>query len=425
MRTRRLQPLVLALALLAGGCLRGSSPDADDPNAITLAIAASDIETHQQVADLWNERNPDTPLQIEALPESADQQRQQIGLEQNAQSPNFDVLAMDVIWTGEYAENGWIEDLSDLLPEVQENTLPGPIESAMYDGALWGLPYNSNAGLLYWRSDLLDEPPATWDEARTMWQEVVDSGEDIAGFAGQGAQYEGLVVNYLEFFWGAGGDVFVDGDETQPVFTEGDAALRAADFMREANQSGFFPTSFNTLQEDPARVAFQEGEVLFMRNWPFAVSLMEAEGSPVAGNFEVAPLPTFVEGESASTLGGFNLAVSAFSEKKDAALAFVRFASQDPDAQRILAENSLAPTLAATYEELADDPVQALLGEVIADANPRPPVPDYPLISIEIQDNIFSAYNGQQPTDVAVEAIGSRLQQIAGRAERTTSGGDG
>lgn len=425
MISRRLLPLLVPLALLAAGCLRGSSPDADDPNAITMAIAASDIETHQQVADLWNERNPDTPLQIEALPESADQQRQQIGLEQNAQSPNFDVLAMDVIWTGEYAENGWIEDLSDLLPEIEDNTLPGPIESATYDGALWGLPYNSNAGLLYWRSDLLDEPPATWDEAVSMWEGVVDSGEDIAGFAGQGAQYEGMVVNFLEFFNGAGGEVFADGDETQPTFAEGDAAITAMEFMRESAESGFFSPSFNTLMEDPARVAFQEGEVLFMRNWPFAVALMEAEDSAVAGAFEVAPLPTFVEGESASSLGGFNLAVSAFSEKQDQALEFALFASQDPDAQRILAENSLAPTLASTYEELADDPVQALLGEVIAEANPRPPVPDYPLISIEIQDNVFPAYNGQQTSEVAVDAISSRLQQIAERAQQTTAGGDG
>jgi multiple sugar transport system substrate-binding protein len=150
-----------------------------------------------------------------------------------------------------------------------------------------------------------------------------------------------------------------------------------------------------------------------MRNWPYAYALMSGEDeenpSEVAGNFDIAPIPTFTGEGTVSALGGFNLAVSAFSEKKDQAKEFIAWSATDPDAQALLAEDSTPPVRQDTYEELQDDPVMALLGEILPDARPRPPVPEYNFLSQDIQQVIFPAYNSSAPVEQTIEDLDAEL----------------
>jgi multiple sugar transport system substrate-binding protein len=402
---------IAAFALVASACAGVGGGGAEE-GELVWALGGSEAQpggVHQDVAALWSEQNPDTPITIDVLPESADEQRQQQSLELNAEGAGFDVLGLDVIWTGEYSDNGWLESLEDIRGEIEDVSLDAAFESAQWGGELWAAPYNSNAGFLYYRTDLVDEPPTTWEELKEIGLQVGEE-EGIAPFVAQGAQYEGLVVNYLEYFWGAGGDLLSE-DESEVLFAEGDAAMTALEFMVESNQDGFFAPGFNTMMEEEARNEFQSGNAVFMRNWPYVYDLANnEEESAVAGDFDIAPLPTFTGEGTTSALGGYNNAVSAFSENTEAAKEFVLWAATDPEVHRMMAEAALPPTLEATYDELADDPVMSLLGEVLPESRPRPPAPNYNSISVEMQQNIFPAYNGDQDPQAAIDAIRDYLE---------------
>ncbi|HVL98372.1 MAG TPA: ABC transporter substrate-binding protein [Egibacteraceae bacterium] len=399
--------VVLIVALI--GCTPGGGTD---EAGLVWAIGGAEAQpggVHQAIAERWNELNPDTPVRLEVLPEDADGQREQQALELQAEGSGFDVIGMDVIWTGEYSENGWIDSLEDVRDQIEGQSLPGPFESATWGGELWGAPYNSNAGFLYYRTDLVDEPPTTWEELKEVGMAVAQEN-DMAPFVGQGARYEGFVVNFLEYFWGAGGDLYNE-DQTEVLFGADDAAMTALDFMRTSLEDGFYAPGFNTAQEEEARTVFQEGDAVFMRNWPYAYSLIEEdEGSPANGNFDIAPLPTFTGEGTISALGGFNNAVSAFSNNKELAKEFVVWLSTDMEPQRMLGERGTPPSLAAVYEELEGDPVMERLGEVLPDARPRPPAPEWNQISSTMQRQLFPAYNGEADPQAAIDAVRDYLE---------------
>lgn len=413
--------LVLTLASACGEP-PGEEPEAEGESAglaedpqFVWAVTGADRQIHEDVARLWNENNPDQEVEVFFLAPTADEQRQAMFQDLQSQAGEFDVLGLDVIWTGEFADFGYIESLEDLRPEIEGVSLEGAVDSSQWQQELYALPYSSNGAFLYYRTDLIDEPPATWDELYETGMAAAEE-EGISAYVGQGDQYEGFVVNYLEMFWSAGGELFDDAQENS-TFLEGDAAQTALDFMTEGQESGFFAEGFDSMVEDDARALFQAGEAVYMRNWPYAVPLLEGEegeDSEVAGDFAVAPLPTFTGEGTTSALGGLNNAVSTLSENQDLAREFVLWAATDPEAQAVLAGHSLPPTMLSAYDE-ADDPNLELLGEILADAHARPPVPGYNSLSLVIQDNLHPAFLGQQDADSALEAVdnaaGDALEQ--------------
>ena len=408
---RRLTALLAtlaALALVAGACTpeQGASPE-DVELVWALPAAFPELEA---MAEEWNEANPDRPVRIEWLPEGADDQRQQLSLELNAESTLFDILGIDVIWTGEFAENGWLEPLDDVAGDVEDVLLEGPMESATWDGQLWAVPFISGAAMLYYRTDLVDEPPETWDELRETALAAA-AAEGIAPYVAQGARYEGMVVNYLEYLWSAGGDLF-DPDITEVRFGEDDAAMRALEFMREGMEAGLYAPGFNTMMEEDARNEFQFGNAVFMRNWVYAHSLLSAEDSDVADRFDVAPLPTFDGEGTISAVGGVNNAISAFSRYPEHARDFVLFLIDEERQRRVGEEFRHAPARADTYDQLAEDPVFEVLAEVMPAARARPPVPAWNEISATMQRELYPAYNGEQDPEAAIEAIRARLEEV-------------
>ncbi|WP_190394377.1 ABC transporter substrate-binding protein [Nocardiopsis quinghaiensis] len=377
---------------------------ADDPQFV-WAVTGADRAIHEEVARLWNENNPDKQVEVFFLAPTADEQRQAMFQDLQNQAGEFDVLGLDVIWTGEFAEFGYVESLEDLRGEVEGVSLEGSLDSAQWQQELYALPYSSNGAFLYYRTDLVEEPPSTWDELYETGMAAAEE-EGISAYVGQGDQYEGFVVNYLELFWSADGQLFDDAQE-QSTFLEGDAATTALDFMTEAYDSGFYADGFDSMVEDDARALFQAGEAVYMRNWPYAVPLLAGEGdeeSAVADEFAVAPMPTFGGEGTTSALGGLNNAVSTLSENKELAREFVAWAATDPGAQDILAQHSLPPTMLSAYEN-AEDPNFEMLGEILSQAHARPPVPGYNSLSLAIQDNLHPAFRGQGEAGPALEAV--------------------
>jgi multiple sugar transport system substrate-binding protein len=423
MTRTRLGIALAALALVATAC-QGSTPQSGEGGGgggqggeIVFAIGGTEAApggTHTETVDLWNQTHPEGPrVRLERLPDAADEQRQQLALDLQSQSGNFDVVGLDVIWTGEFSTNGWLESFEDRRADLEPQIIAGALESAQWEGQLWAVPYNSNGALFYYRTDLVPQPPRTWDEAMQVGMEAAQRA-GIAPYVGQGAQYEGMLVNYLEYFWGAGGELLNE-DASQVLFGTNEAAMQALDFMRRAQETGFYAPGFNTMMEDQARLEFQSGRAVFMRNWPSFYSLMTGEDpanpSQVAGKFAVAPLPTFTGEGTTSALGGFNLGVSAFSDVKEQAKEFAMFAATNPEVQRNMAENTLPPVLTSVYDEVRNDPVMGTLAQILPDARPRPPAPEWNAISETMQEEVFAAYNGEKPPDQAITAIRSFLER--------------
>ncbi|MGI8809520.1 MAG: ABC transporter substrate-binding protein [Acidimicrobiales bacterium] len=401
----------LAILLFVAGCSSADRPA--DAEELVWAVPELDKNVAQQVVDAWHRTHPNgVKVRFERIPESADDQRRLMAVELNAGLPRFDILTLDVVWTGEFASRGWLTDLTDIRSEITEASLPGPLQSALWNGRLWAAPFTSNVGLLYFRTDLVDTAPKTWEELKTAVVEARRrTGSGIAGYVAQGAQYEGLVVNFLEYVWGAGGDLASrDGGAIELT---AEPAQRALDFMSEAHtDNSLFAPNFEKMTEREALTAFANGEAVFMRNWPFAWNETRLK---LGDKVEIAPLPTFDEKSASAAVGGSNLGVSRFSRNSKAAKEFVAFASTNLKVQVDLGKLSRPPTMKAAYEDPALDekPIKQV-GQILAKAHARPSTPQWSAISDEIQQQVFPAYTGRIETRDAVAAIRSFLKQNVG-----------
>ncbi len=402
--------VLAAAVLVTAGCAGATnSGSAAELVWATGGIAAADQDPAVDIAKQWNQLHPNGPtVRVEPLPSASPHDTHQLlTVELNAGLNQFDVVDLDMIWIPEFAQRGWLVDLQDLRPDIEQVSLPGPMQAGVWDGTLWAAPYTTDAGILHYRSDLVDKPPTTWEELIDVGRRVGERN-GVAPFVADGTQSEGLVIQYLEYFWGLGGDV-LDRDG-QSVRFQLDKAQLAAEFMRTAFRQGVYAPGFNTMTLEDARRTFQSGEAVFLRSWPYAYQPMNSTDpdSQVVGKVGIAPLPAFTGSGPVAALGGHNLAVNAFSRNIPAATEFVRFVSTSRDMQRALAQrHSLAPTMAVVYHDvdLASDPMMALLATVLPTAKPRPATPEWATVSAEMQQQIFAAYTGIRDPKVAVEAL--------------------
>jgi multiple sugar transport system substrate-binding protein len=290
-----------------------------------------------------------------------------------------------------------------------------------------------DGGVLYFRKDLLQShgihsPPKTWEGlkacAETIQRAERSSRPDFQGFVWQGAQYEGLICNFLEFAGGDGG-FRIDGSRLRVDTPRNEETLR---FMRgliwEARISP--PSTYTEMKEEETRLQFQSGNALFERNWPYAWALHQQAGSPVRGKTAICPLPAPAGSEPVSTLGGWHVGVSRFSDRKADAFDFVRFVTSRETQLRLALELGWNPGRRDLYEdpELARKaPHLPALAEVFRHARPRPAVPYYNLLSRVVQRRINAALARRLETGEALglaqEEIDALATRYAGEATRS------
>lgn len=271
-----------------------------------------------------------------------------------AQAGDVDVLMLDVIWPGAFAQN--LVDLSEKLGEAAKQHVESIVENNTIDGKLVAMPWFTDFGLLYYRTDLLEKygyskPPETWDELEQMAKKIQDgeraTNPNFVGFVWQGKAYEGLTCNALEWIASHGGGAIIeDGKITVNNPGAQKALARAKGWVGSISPAGV--TSY---EEEDARNTFQGGNAAFMRNWPYAYSAGNADKSPIKGKFAVAPLPHEPGQKSAGTIGGWQLAVSKFSSQKDAAIELVRYLTS-PEGQKFRATaGSFIPTIPSVQQD--------------------------------------------------------------------------
>ncbi|HWT23826.1 MAG TPA: ABC transporter substrate-binding protein [Solirubrobacteraceae bacterium] len=339
---------------------------------------------------------------LQELPESADEQRNQLIQRSQARSPECDVMGIDVIWTAEFASQGWIQDLSQVVADRRDEFIPSTIETANYDGKYWALPHNSNAALLYYRTDQVDQAPATWEE-------VYEQAAANDGIVYQGAAYEGLTCDFLELLYSAGGEV-LNADGTAPA-VDSPETRQVLDFMVNGIKEGAAPRAVTTYMEEPSRQEFEAGRATFMRNWPYAYAL--GNQSKIKGKFDITTLPGYGGNPGAGVLGGTNLAISTYSENPGAALAVVNFFT-GKEGQRLIGEGATPPATTAAYDVPSVRKAIGLPDEIrdaVSQAKPRPVSPVYPQISQAIYKNVNQALSGRLSTDEAVRAMSDDIEK--------------
>ncbi|MEU8225848.1 ABC transporter substrate-binding protein [Kribbella sp. NPDC048915] len=367
----------------------------------------------------WNAQHPDEKVTVTELPESADQQRAQMIQNAQIKSDAFSVLNLDVVWTAEFAANRWVTELpEDQFPDLGK-LLPSTVDTAKYRDKLYAVPVTSDGGLLYYRKDLLDkagvQAPKTWAEMKTACEKVkaLPEAKSMNCYAGQFEKYEGLTVNFSEAVNGAGGVVV--GDDGKPNVNTPEA-LEGLNFLVEGFKSGEIPKAAITYKEEEGRRAFQEGNLIFHRNWPYVYALAnKTDGSSkIAGKFAVAPLPG-LNGAGVSTLGGHNYAISEFAKNKATAADFIKFMSSEERQKVNVQKTSQAPTWASLYDdpELTKQfPYLAPLKASIEGAKSRPKVVKYGDVTTAIQEAAYGALTGTTPPKDALSQLQDKLSGL-------------
>jgi multiple sugar transport system substrate-binding protein len=424
---RRVASILLACTLFLAGIAACDSGGAehDDRGPITFSSLADLTRGHQIKAavDRWNEMHPDEHVTHVEQSETADEQRSQLVATAQGSGSCYDVHSLDVVWTAEFARGGYAVPLGKRESERygirEKNFLPIAWKSGRYHDVQWAVPFLTNTPLLYYRKDVLREeggmfPPTSLDDLINKIATIKESrkarGKDqIGGFAGQFAHYEGLTVNILEIIRGRGGDL-VPGDGREAI-AEPASVLAALQFLDTGRERGWIPAAARSYHEQGALEAFRRGEVLFMRNWPYAYKQL-TDPAPVAeGN--IKPEEVGVIGLPWSPVsGGHNLVLSPCARHRDTAWRFISFLTTDPGIQSKLFEKGGYPAaLAAVYNGRQDEFTQAVR-DSLGRARPRPTSPYYGAISQTIQDAAYSVLTANQNPDQALQMLVNDLPTV-------------
>ncbi|MEU6882690.1 ABC transporter substrate-binding protein [Streptomyces sp. NPDC046712] len=409
--------VVVLTGYMASGAPSPGAERAGGRGPMTLATAGDLTGYLGPVLDGWNRAHPAEKVTLVELPDSADETRAQMITDLRSGGGRFDLLNIDVAWTSEFAAAGWIAPLERGRFPL-ESFLPPVVDTATYDGRLYAVPYVTNAGMLFYRKDVLDRegqrPPRTWAELERQARTVAPK-YGLGGYAGQFLPYEGLTVNAAEAVYSAGGTIL--GDEGERVTVDSAAAREGLGFLARGVRDGWIPKEALTYKEEESRQAFQDGRLLFLRNWPYAYAGASGAQSKVAGKFGAVPLPG-PGGPGASVLGGSNLAVSSHARHPESARDLIAYLTSERVQRRVLSEGALPPVRAALYEDpalVARFPYLPTLRASVLAAAPRPKSPHYEQVSLAVQAVAHDAMAQHQTPEAAVRRLADELAAIARR----------
>lgn len=403
--------LLVALAALCLGCGDRHS----DGIEVTLPISVLGAEARVLRTQLarFAKEHPEIRVVQRDTPDAADQRHQLYVQWLNAGASDPDILQLDVVWTPEFAAAGWILPLERFAPDTAA-FFSATIEANRWRDTLFALPWFVDVGMLYWRTDLMRAPPATFDELRAIGGAARESGKVRHGFVWQGARYEGLITTFLEYLGGHGGTIMEGGR----VVVASPAGLRAlGEMIGEIYESAIVPRAVLTWHEEETRFAFQNGETALMRNWPYAYGLMEDSAqSAIAGRFAVAPMPAAPGGRSTAAIGGAQFAINRNSEHPEAAWKVIEYLTRPEQMVERAKVVGQFPTRPALYDEpalaraLSVPPADAR--RIIERAVPRPVTPVYTQLSEILQIHLHRALTRQRSPARALEEAQAEMQRL-------------
>lgn len=426
--------LVLALLLGAVGVANAQDdlplPCPEGDVSLTVAGGAVGAEYDLVLEQLqgYTDLCANVTFELLEMPDSATDRLNFYQQFWEAQSPEVDVFQTDVIWAGIIAPN--VVDLNEYLPDgYLDQFFPNMVEGQNIEGRQVAIPWFTDAAGLYYRTDLLEkydvEVPTTWPELEAAAQTIQDGERaegmaDFYGYVWQGNSYEGLTCDAHEWLVSETGNTFIT--------PEGEVNVNNPEFVAALEQAagwvgGISPEAVTTYQEEESRAVWQAGNAAFMRNWPYAYGLGNAEDSVIAGNFGYAPLPSGEVG-AAACLGGWQLAVSAYSDNIEASVSVAAYLGSEPvQLARALSPQGNNPTIPTLYEnqELLDaNPLFSSMGPILATAFARPSgitSERYNEASTIFFSYVHEVLTGENDAQTAVEDMEADLQDLVDELE--------
>lgn len=412
---------VAAPALAACGASSGGATTSGGKTTITFASAKFFAKsTIGQMVDQYNSSQKLVQVQYIELPtpSQSTQVHQQLVQSLSARDGSLDVFTGDIIWISEFAGAGWSAPLDSYFGSAAKAAyFPGIIDACTYGGALHALPWYLDAGMLYYRKDLLQAAgvavPTTWDELVAAAQKVTASGKVADGFNWQAKQAEVLVCDLVEFVGSNGGSILAEDGKTVTIADP--KAVEAVQFMVDTfGKDKITPKAVLSWDEEPSRMPFTGGQAAFLRNWSYVWSdAQDPTSSKVVGKVGVTTLPSFPGGKSTACLGGYQFGMNAASTKKSAAVDFLTWMSSPATQLKFATQLGLAPSRPSVYDQSAlkaANPFMVSLRDIFTGGTPRPKTPKYSQVSLAIQAGVSAA--------LATGNVQSNLSQVKSQIEQ-------
>jgi multiple sugar transport system substrate-binding protein len=355
----------------------------------------------RDIIDRFNKTHPDASVRLVEGPPSTDAREDMYSTAFLGGGSGYDIVYCDVVWVPKFAAAGWLLDLTDrLLPVDRDDFLPADLEAGRYNGRLYRIPAFTDAGLLYYRKDLVRRPPETFQDLVSAATESQNS--DRVGYLWQGKQYEGLVANYLEILWGYGGEwISPEGR----VLLDSAEALDALRFLK-SSVGTISPPGVSTYTEEETRNLFQRGRSVFLRNWFYVWALLGRPDSEVEGKVAFVPMVHAPGMKGTATLGGWGFAVSRLSRNPDVAWEFVQFATLPEQLQELYSKAGRIPA----RKSLVPEQFQ----EIVRNAKVRPRIPEYAQASDILQRWLSAALTGTATPEDALRKAAEETRAVIG-----------
>lgn len=377
----------------------------------------------RKIADEYEKRTPGVKVAVEVGGATSEAQQQYLNTVLTSKDSALDVVLIDVIRPAQWAAAGWAEPLDAYLgadkQKIMAQYMKAYADANVVNGKVISLPYFADAQFLYYRKDLLEKykrpVPKTWDELMETAQ-IVMQGEkngNLRGFETAGAPIEGTVCTYLVPLWGEGSELTTKDGKLN---LNNDAARMPFQLMGRLKASGVMPSNIGEIATDRIRINMQAGNLLFGQTWGYVWNRLQGDAdSQVKGKIGVTVLPSSKSGKSATCIGGWQLAVSAFSKNKAEAVKFVRYLSS-PEVSRMQAlAASHLPVFPSVYKDkdvLGANPWFEFAGPIVETAKARPVTPRYQEVSDTIRSNMNAYLSGTKTTDVALSDMQKRLSPV-------------
>ncbi|MBV9380693.1 MAG: ABC transporter substrate-binding protein [Streptosporangiaceae bacterium] len=415
-----------AAAPALAACGSGGTGVATSGGRTTITFASAKFfaqESIGQIVDEYNNSQRLVSVQFQELPtpSQSTEVHQQLVQSLSRRDGSIDVFTGDIIWISEFAGAGWSAPLDSYFgPSVKAQYFPGVIDACTYAGAMHALPWFIDAGMLYYRKDLLAAAgvavPASWSELVAGAQKLLGAGKVSDGYNWQAKQAEVLVCDLVEFIGSNGGSILAPDGKTVTIAEPN--AVQAVQLMVDTfSKDKITPKSVLSWDEVPSELPFLGGKAAFLRNWSFVWNdAQNKSSSAVAGKVGVAKLPAFPGGKSTACLGGYQFGMNASSTKKSAAIDFLTWMSSPATQLKWATQLGLAPSRPSVYKqpELAKvNPFMVSLQDIFTGGTPRPKTPKYSQISLAIQAGVSAALaTGEVASNLS--STKAQIEQIIG-----------
>lgn len=419
-RIFRLRWIGLAICC-CGAILWGRFAFSQQPIHLTMLTSALDAAQGQSLVAAFEAKNPNIKIDVIEGPNASNLIEDLYTSAFLLGDSPYDLVMMDVVWLPKFAAAGWLLDLTDRIPAADlADFMPPDLEGGRYNGRLYRLPIRSDAQLLFYRKDLLEQaglqPPTTFDDLMKTSQQLQSTGAVKWGYVWQGRQFEGLAAVFVDILAGFGG-FWVD-PVNLDVGLDRPEAIEAVQFLRSTIEEGVSPPGVTNYQHEDARRLFQAGEAAFMHNWPYAYPLTNTDDSPIKGKFAIEPMVHALGLTGAACLGGWGIGIAKDTAHPDAALQVAQFYASAEGQRLSILENGYLPTRRSLYndpEVVAKYSYFPSMMSVVEKAVLRPPIAQYAQASDILQRYLSAAITKRMSSEAAMRAAATETRALLAR----------